>query len=341
MRRIEVNLRSVGEILNRLHGERPRRPRIEVRPLRGGLESSAVLQVTAEFQDGRGRRRSSKFVAKRLEGTGIREATIYRRLVAAHAHDLAPRLLAVDRPESGSSFLYLEHVSGVSRWPWRNLRNAEELISVLARFHSSTSGRIGAVSLPPWDYEADLKKSGAAVLDLLAQCRRSEFAAWARFLPAARRLVLALPTLRRELFELSPFGSAIIHGDVHPGNALVRRRGGRDQPILIDWGRARRGSPLEDVASWLQSLAYWEPRARVRHDSLLAAYLAARGTSLSSEVRAAYWLAGASNVFAGALEYYLRRVIEKTPRGRSGQQAAADSAYDLLRIVRRADAVWI
>jgi uncharacterized protein (TIGR02172 family) len=47
----------------------------------------------------------------------------------------------------------------------------------------------------------------------------------------------------RRLADL-PDGSAVCHGDFHPGNVLVTRRG----PIVIDWGRATRGHPLGDVA---------------------------------------------------------------------------------------------
>jgi aminoglycoside phosphotransferase (APT) family kinase protein len=47
----------------------------------------------------------------------------------------------------------------------------------------------------------------------------------------------------RRLAEL-PDGSAICHGDFHPANVLLTRRG----PVIIDWGAATRGHPLGDVA---------------------------------------------------------------------------------------------
>lgn len=77
--------------------------------------------------------------------------------------------------------------------------------------------------------------------------------------------------------------------------------------MLIDWGRARIGSPLEDVSSWLQSLGYWEPRARRKHDPVLVHDLAYRGVEggLSEALRTAYWVAGASNALAGALEHHV------------------------------------
>ena len=111
--------------------------------------------------------------------------------------------------------------------------------------------------------------------------------------------------------------------------------------MLLDWGRARLGSPLEDVSSWLQSLGYWEPAAKRRHDTLLAGYLAARGLAARAdrELRDAYWLAGASNALSGALLVHLRTSRDAPPGSR--QRAAADqAAADALRVIRRAAACW-
>jgi aminoglycoside phosphotransferase (APT) family kinase protein len=48
---------------------------------------------------------------------------------------------------------------------------------------------------------------------------------------------------RQRLSEL-PDGEAICHGDFHPGNILLTRRG----PGVIDWMSGTRGHPLGDVA---------------------------------------------------------------------------------------------
>jgi hypothetical protein len=119
----------------------------------------------------------------------------------------------------------------------------------------------------------------------------------------------------------------------------VRRRAGKDEPVLIDWGRARIGSPLEDVSSWLQSLGYWEPEARRRHDTLFAGYLSARGLErrLSADLRAAYWVAGACNALSGALQHHLW--VARTGRDVSARASAARSARDWLRVIRRAAAL--
>lgn len=44
--------------------------------------------------------------------------------------------------------------------------------------------------------------------------------------------------------ETLPTGSALLHGDFHPGNILLTPEG----PITIDWPDASRGHPLSDVA---------------------------------------------------------------------------------------------
>jgi hypothetical protein len=117
--------------------------------------------------------------------------------------------------------------------------------------------------------------------------------------------------------------------------------------VLLDWGRARIGAPLEDVSSWLQSLGFWEPEARRRHDTLLRRYLTCRGgpDRLDRGLRDAYWLAGACNALAGALRYQVavadgwRRPAARA-RAVAARAVAARAARDALRVVRRADACW-
>ena len=93
---------------------------------------------------------------------------------------------------------------------------------------------------------------------------------------------------------------------MHPGNVILR--GGANHDVtMIDWARARLGSPLEDVASWLHSLGCWEPEARRRHDTLMRMYLDARRErqDFSPSMRVDYWLASASNGLSGAIRYHL------------------------------------
>src|SRR5687768_6903909 len=120
-----TQLNRIHDILTHLHGQPPRELRLQIKPLRGGLESSAVLLVKADFKDSRGRRRNFYMVVKRLEGAAAREVSVYEHLVAQHAREIAPRLLAADHHDNGGSTLYLERVCPVSHWPWRDLSAAE------------------------------------------------------------------------------------------------------------------------------------------------------------------------------------------------------------------------
>jgi Ser/Thr protein kinase RdoA (MazF antagonist) len=48
--------------------------------------------------------------------------------------------------------------------------------------------------------------------------------------------------LRR--LEQLPHGTSVCHGDMHPGNVIL----GRSRAVIIDWGNARRGNSVADVA---------------------------------------------------------------------------------------------
>jgi aminoglycoside phosphotransferase (APT) family kinase protein len=158
-------------------------------------------------------------------------------------------------------------------------------------------------------------------------------------LRALERLSSRIGPIRRQLAAFT--GTAVLHGDAHPGNALIPRSRNGARVVLLDWGRARAGSPLEDVSSWLQSLGFWEPQARRAHDTLLSRYIRYRaiGTGLTRQFRDAYWLAGACNAFAGALRYHLS-VMNDSSRAPRERVISRLAAADWLRIVRRADECW-
>lgn len=322
----------------RLWGE-PRGLRLNVRALRGGLESSGVAEVDARFSDARDRPRSAVFVVKALEGTPAREAEIYRRLVSLLGGGIAPALLGVERDGPARCLLFLERVRPVRRWPWRDEAAARRLLERLAHLHA-TADPVGSQEvLSDWDYERELVERARSAAEELARLpREDDFSLLRRRLGSLRRVGETLPEMRRQLLAFSPFGTAAIHGDSHPGNVLLRSG---ERPVLLDWGRARIGSPLEDVSSWLQSLGYWEPVTKRRHDTLLAGYLAARGlpTRADRGLRDAYWLAAASNVLAGALLVHLR-TARGAPFGSRQRTAAVLAARDTLRVIRRADACW-
>lgn len=329
-------------ILGDLDGAEPGRVAVERHPLRGGLEAADVERLSLRYADAAGRARRRAVVAKRLAGFTVREAAIYERFVAGHASEFAPRLHAVDRAGPQDAVLYLEALHPVSTWPWRERLAAQSVLDLAAQLHACEVNREAMEALSAWNYETELQHTAELTLERLEEVRRQP-ALWSfgGALRWTRRVVSALPALRRQLLEFAPFGSAVIHGDLHPGNVVLRQRDGLREPVLLDWGRTRIGSPLEDVSCWLQSLGAWEPEARRRHDTLLVGYLAARGIErpLDAEVRAAYWLAGASNALSGALMYHLSVLLDASlPSGTLA--SAAYSAREWIRVLRRAEAYW-
>jgi hypothetical protein len=313
----------------------------KARMLRGGVESAGVWHITVQFEVGPQQRRTLAFIVKHLPGAQVREAGIYREMLSCIEPCFSPGLLWVQEVEGGCH-LYLEAVGRSVRWPWREAGFAGEVLKSLARLHTAASAVMARPEwLGSWDYEAELAARGRLTIQLVEQnCSHPELRSARNCLPAMRRLVEALPELRRQLFQLKPFGSSFIHGDVHPGNVLVRNRSTGSMPVFLDWGRSRIGSPLEDVSSWLQSLSYWEPEARRRHDTLLATYLEARGEPLriTRETRDAYWLAAASNLLAGAILYHLSIALNRNAGGPVRRLAALRATHDCLRVIRRADA---
>ncbi|WP_052003045.1 aminoglycoside phosphotransferase family protein [Microvirga sp. BSC39] len=338
-KRIELT-NAIGQVLQQVTHAPAQDIHIEGKPLRGGIEASGVTLVTVRYRNHSRRQQMFRLVAKHLTGRPAREAAVYQRIVAAYARDLAPQLLAVEGTGSGDILLLIEAVRRTTAWPWRSLEAGEELLARLADFHTAAAGATALV--PEWDYEAELQAVAELTRTTLEQCRSDpDLAVLARDLPALDRLVRALPAHRKQLLSERPFGSRPIHGDLHPGNVMLSRRGGQDTPILLDWGRARVSSPLEDVSSWLQSVSYWEPEGRRRHDTLLAAYLSALGMDrrLTDSLRAAYWMAAASNALSGALLHHLS-IARNCGRSSPQRTAATKAARDALRVVRRADAWW-
>lgn len=300
---------------------------LRLQPLSGGLESPVALVAMAAG----GRADVPLLVVKHLKPHMGREADVYELLWKHLPHPPAPRLFGMEQ-EGDAHYLYLEPIAGCSTWPWLEPGATAVVCRALARLHDSTALPREAFA---WNYEQELSASAQTTLALASVARAPDGSRFWTRLGDLRRVVAALPGIRRVLLDA---GVTVIHGDVHPGNVLVRgRHGGSREAVFIDWGRARVGSPLEDIASWLQSLGCWEPQARRRHDSLLRAYLNARSTpvALTPERRATYWLASASNGLAGAIRYHLAVLGDPatTEQLRSESGRALES---WMRVCRRA-----
>ncbi|HVL70008.1 MAG TPA: aminoglycoside phosphotransferase family protein [Vicinamibacterales bacterium] len=299
---------------------------LDVKPIHGGLEST-VARATVKGNVPHAPGLPRRFVVKELRGAQRREADVYELLWRRLEHPPAARLLGHTETDD-ASYLYLEDVRRLSAWPWRDHQASAAVCRALARVHDAPDI---AAALPPWDYEAELARSADETLRVALMVRHGAAPVWRR-LGDLRRVVTGLVEMRRRLLS---GGATLIHGDVHPGNVIVRSGGGPYRIVLIDWARARLGSPLEDVASWLHSLGCWDVEARRRHDSLLAVYLQARHPPIrfDAAVRANYWLASASNGLSGAIRYHLVMLGNPavTGKARADSQRALDEWQRVIR----------
>lgn len=331
-----ADFRGLTAFAARHYGQDPSRLRLTVRKLRGGLCAS-VLRVRVFFLNPERRPRTAVFVVKRVAGLDMRELGAYRSLACSPCARIAPKLLGAERTGSGHAHLYLEYIPSFHPWPWADVEASELVLDRLAAVHES----LAPGDLPRWDYDSELRASAYSTLEIVEEAALlPEFAAVRRFLPSVRRLVAALPSLRAQLVDRR-WPRAVLHGDAHTGNAIIRREGRGHSAVLLDWGRIRSGSALEDVCSWLQSISFWEPEPKRRHDTLLRKYLIGRGMpdEIGAEVRERYWLAGASNAFGGALRYHVVQ-MGSTFNSHAERVAASAAVRDWLRIMARADACW-
>ncbi len=258
-----------------------------------------------------------------------REGDVYELLWRYLEHPPAVRLLGREIA-AGATYLYLEDAEPSASWPWSDTQRTGAVCRALARLHDDRTLPHETFS---WDYETELACSAQSTLALATNARDASGQRLWRRVGDLRRVVTALPLIRRRLVAGT---TTVIHGDVHPGNVIVRV-GADSEVVLIDWARARIGSPLEDVASWLHSLGCWEPEARRRHDTLMRIYLDARRNRrpFAPDVRVDYWLASASNGLSGAIRYHLSVL---SARG-STEAERYDSGRALnawQRVVRRA-----
>lgn len=305
--------------------------RVEVEPLRGGLESTVALARIAP-PEGRGSI-PSHLVIKQLPAGFEREADVYELLWRYLERPPAVRMLGREVSDR-NTYLYLEEAQSSAPWPWADTACAGAVCRELARLHDS---RTLPREMFAWNYEAELARSAQWTLDIARDVRDAAGQRCWRRVGDLRRVVAGLSRIRHRLLSGT---TSVIHGDMHPGNVILRSGSSQSDVALIDWARARVGSPLEDIASWLHSLGCWEPEARRRHDTLMRIYLDARCTPqpFACDVRVDYWLASACNGLSGAIRYHLAVLSDSA----TTEAARYDSGRALIaweRVVRRAAAL--
>ena len=123
---------------------------------------------------------------------------------------------------NGHNGLVYQRADGIPMWaalahqPWRLFRLARRTAELHTALHALTA---------PAEFP-----------DQVQQLRHK--IQWAQALPddLRRRVLAALDTF--------PAGDRICHGDFHPGNILMTKRG----EVVIDWIDVTRGNPLADLA---------------------------------------------------------------------------------------------
>jgi aminoglycoside phosphotransferase (APT) family kinase protein len=307
--------------------------RVKTRAIRGGLES-AVTRADVQVLDANSDGIPPRLVVKELHGRASREADVYELLWKSLEDPPTARIFG-SNIVGDSRYLFLEDVRSGTNWPWRDTAATEAVCRALAHLHDVVFPR-GRIAF--WDYEAELAHSARDTLAFAASARTQQATRVWQPIGELKRVVEALPQIRLRLLRA---GTTLIHGDVHPGNVIVRPNESSAFCVaLIDWGRARVGSPLEDVASWLHSLGCWEPEARRRHDTLLLAYLASRRSveQLTTDLRKRYWFASVSNGLAGAIRHHIA-VLSNPATGLSARTNSQMALRAWERVVRRAAAL--
>lgn len=269
---------------------------LDIQPITGGLEASVArvrfgpAPAAPDLPAG--------LVAKRVTGPA-REALVYQHLWRRWRLPPAVRLLGQRTADDGT-YLFLEDALPASSWPWTDVAAAAAVCRELARLHDRRLHRDLTLD---WDYEAELAASAEATVRLADRAVDAGGRRLWRRRGALRRVVTRLGELRARLLSGE---TTLLHGDMHPGNVCTREHA-RQPVVFVDWARARLGSPLEDISSWLHSLGCWEPQARRRHDTLMRVYLDARRerSTFDRTLRSDYCLASASNGLAGAIRYHL------------------------------------
>ena len=305
---------------------------VALEPLQGGLES-VVARASITQSAVRDGCVPTRVVVKELQSGFQREQGIYEQLWDHLAQPPAVRLLGSEAAEH-AIYLYLEDAEPIASWPWSDTGFAAVVCRALAQLHDAAELPGDAFS---WDYEPALARSAASTIDLAHAARDAHGRRYWRRLGDLRRVVAALTPVRGRLLST---GTTVIHGDMQPGNVILRRGYPQPEAVLIDWGRARVGSPLEDIASWLHSLGCWEPEARRRHDTLMRAYLDARRIRgpFAGEVRRDYWLASACNGLSGAIRYHLA-VLSDAGATESARYNSGRALRAWERVVRRTAAL--
>jgi hypothetical protein len=263
-------------------------PHPSAAPLSGGLDWCSVSRVCVTFRSA-GSIVTGAFVAKHLQG---RELEVYRTLRATMKGAGAPRLLGMHHSS--------RDMRGPRQWPWSDQSAIRTLVRRLALIHSRSAGKFLRVLADP-DLESEKRSSAATTAEFYHQ------------IPVGCGSAAVRP--RHRAIDRIASDITAIRGYLMGRTRIV-------EAVLLDWGRARLGSPREGIASWLQSIAFREPQVR-----------------RLQEFRRPYCLAATPDASAGALRYHLAIVTDSTAPA-DDRYRSRSAANDWMRIAGPTDEYW-
>lgn len=156
----------------------------------------------------------------------------------------------------------------------------EAVLVTLAHVHAQCSN----IEALEWTWSADaahFEGTHANAMAALAASERFRTTTATPVLLQERLARIGRSTRLREASDFLP--RSLTHGDMHPGNIVLRADG---SPVIIDWGNACIALPMLDLAN---IVAIDSPEWR----TYLAAYRRAGGTIDEATCRRAYWWARA------------------------------------------------
>lgn len=215
---------------------------------------------------------------------GVIVLRVYRSTASLHAEVAAlsavsrrvpvPALLHADPgTDDMPAFVALEYIDGITFRQFRRAAGDQAAISAVARQIGRILAGIHACAVDPAgeQYKHPDPQELPAMIDRLCRSDMLHRRLGAQFLGRAQSLVAQE---RRELNELSEH-ARFVHGDFNNRNVLVRcTKGEWRVAAVVDWECAGHGTPLYDVARFLQ---YESPASPSREPGFSCGYREAGG----------------------------------------------------------------
>ena len=179
-----------------------------------------------------------------------REIEVYRKILNPAQHGTPHYHGAVNEPEKGRHWLFLERVRGPLLWQVGDLKHWENAARWLAELHSLSPGA-------PQHSSATRKAAIRACKSLLHHdsdfffvwMKRAEKFIARQKSVETRRFTRLVRRYDRVIARLAALPTTFIHGEFYPSNAIVRPASSKQKICVIDWEVAGIGPGALDLAA--------------------------------------------------------------------------------------------